>query len=207
MRFNVVLPALALLLVLAPPVRATVLLPGDLGDLALGASVIVRGTVIDVRSGWVDGSRRRVQTIVTLQVAETYKGSPGGRVSFQVPGGVIGRYRSVTIGAPTFSPGEEVIVCLGGKVPALPYVLGLSQGVFRVRHDVASGQRIVATPVLLADPQSAIAVQRGDPARRPMSLDQFGVTLRSALAQSRPVRDPAPREIRGGPRLSPGRTR
>jgi hypothetical protein len=198
MRHKALFPTLALLLALAPPVRATVLLPGDLGDIARGASVIVRGTVIDVRSDWVDGSRRRVQTIVTLHVAETFKGSPGGRVSFQVPGGVLGRYRSVTIGAPTFSTGEEVIVCLGGKVPALPYVLGLSQGVFRVRRDESSGERVVATPVLLADPQSALAVQRGDAARRPMSLDQFGTTLRSALAQARPVREPAPREIRGG---------
>jgi hypothetical protein len=196
MRSNVLLAAFALLLALAPPVRATVLLPGDLGDIARGAAVIVRGTVVDVRSGWV-GDRRRVATVVTLQVAETFKGSMSGRVSFQVPGGVVGRYRSVTIGAPTFATGEEVIVCLGAQPPALPYVLGLSQGVFRVRIDASSGQRVVTTPVLLADREAATTVHRGDPARRPVSLDRFGATLRSALLAVKPSREPSPREIKG----------
>jgi hypothetical protein len=195
MRHKVLLPTLALVLALAPQVRATVLLPGDLGDIARGASMIVRGTVVDTRAGWVDG-RRRVETVVTLDVAETLKGSVATRVSFHVPGGVIGRYRSVTIGAPTFTTGEEVIVCLGTKVPELPYVLGLSQGVFRVRRDAASGQRVVTTPVLLADRQSATAIQRGDPARQPMPLEQFNATLRTALNGTKPVREPKTRDIK-----------
>jgi hypothetical protein len=196
MRQNALPVALALLLALAPSVRATVLLPGDLGDIARGAAVIVRGTVVDVRAGWVD-ARHRVATTVTLQVAESFKGGMSGRVSFQVPGGVVGRYRSVTIGAPTFTEGEEVIVCLGAQPPALPYVLGLSQGVFRVRRDGASGQRLVTTPVLLADPSAPATVRRGDPARKAMSLDQFSATLRLAMQAAKPPREPVSREIRG----------
>jgi hypothetical protein len=195
MRHDALLVACALLPALALPARATVLVPGDLGDIARGAAVIVRGTVVDVRSGWMDG-RHRVSTTVTLQVAESFKGGLSGRVSFQVPGGVVGRYRSVTIGAPSFNQGEEVIVCLGAQPPALPYVLGLSQGVFRVRRDAASGQRLVTTPVLLADPSTATTVQRGDPARRAMSLDQFIATLRLALQAAKPPREPGSREIR-----------
>jgi hypothetical protein len=197
MRPTALLPVAALLLALAPPVRATVLLPGDLGDIARGAAVIVRGTVVDVRPEWVEG-RRRVETIVTLDVAETFKGGMTGRITFQVPGGVMGRYRSVTIGAPTFHAGEEIVVCLGARPPALPYVLGLSQGVFRVRRDGASGQRFVTTPVLLAG-QATTAVQRGDPARRPMTLDQFGATLRSVLSAEKTPRTPRAREIKGAP--------
>jgi hypothetical protein len=184
--------SVALLLALAAPVRATVLLPGDLGDLARGASLIVRGTVVDQRAEWVDG-RRRVQTIVTLAVTETFKGSASARVDFQVPGGVMGRYRSVTLGAPTFTAGEEVIVCLGAKPPALPYVLGLSQGVFRVGADAATGQRVVRTPVLIAGDESAV-VLRGDPARRPMRLEEFAVTLRSALDGAKTPRQAPTRE-------------
>ncbi len=199
MRHNLLLPAVALMLALTRPAGATVLLPGDLTDIARGAAVIVRGTVVGVQAGWVDG-RRRVATVVTLDVAETFKGGMAGRVSFQVPGGVVGRYRSVTIGAPTFSPGEEVVVCLGAQPPALPYVLGLSQGVFRVRRDAATGQRFVASPVLLADSESAVTVRRGDPARRQLSLDQFATAIRSALSVEKTPRRPPAREIKGAPR-------
>lgn len=192
MRPNILASLVALMLALAPEVRATVLLPGDLAEIARGAAVIVRGTVVDVRSQWTAG-RTRVETVVTLDVAETFKGGLTGRVSFQVPGGVMGRYRSVTIGAPAFAAGEEVVVCLGARPPALPYVLGLSQGVFRIRRDAASGQRLVITPVLLAGSQSAV-VQRGDPARRQMNVDQFSATLRAVLTPEKPRRDPAPRD-------------
>jgi len=108
----------------------------------------------------------------------------------------MGRYRSVTIGAPTFTAGEEVIVCLGAKPPALPYVLGLNQGVFRIRRDASTGQRVVTTPVLLADRASPTAVRRGDPARKPLDLDRFAVTLRSALAPPKGPREPGSRPIK-----------
>jgi hypothetical protein len=186
----------ALVVAIAPPVFATTLLPGDLGDIARGAKAIVRGTVADVRAEWVDG-RRRVETIVTLEVSETFKGDMGGRVSFQVPGGVIGRYRSVTVGAPSFHQGEEVVLFLGAQPPALPYVLGLGQGVFRVRRDARTGDTTVTPPALLADRDHAVTVQRGDPARRAVSLREFSATVRSALVQ-------ASREPRSPERMSKG---
>jgi hypothetical protein len=196
MRHNLLLSAFALTMALAGPARATVLVPGDLGDIARGASVIVRGTVVDVRAAWADG-RRRVETVVTMAVAETFKGGVADRVSFEVPGGVIGRYRSVTIGAPTFREGEEVVVCLGARPPELPYVLGLSQGVFRIRPDAVSGQKMVTTPALLSTSASAVSVRRGDPSRQPMRLDEFSTTLRAALTATRTPRDRNPRDIRG----------
>jgi hypothetical protein len=189
----------ALVVALAPSVRATVLLPGDLGEIARGASAIVRGTVVDVRTEWVDG-RRRVETVVTLQVSETLKGDMGGRLSFKVPGGVMGRYRTVMIGAPAFRQGEEVVLFLGATPPALPYVLGLGQGVFRVRRDARTGASTVTPPALLSDAASAVTVQRGDPARRTVSVEAFTATVRSALAQGpreRPTPDP---RVKGGRR-------
>jgi hypothetical protein len=45
----------------------------------------------------------------------------------------MGRYRSVTIGAPSFHEGEEVVLFLGAQPPALPFVLGLGQ------NDIQSG--------------------------------------------------------------------
>jgi hypothetical protein len=186
----------ALVAAIAPPVSATTLLPGDLGDIARGAKAIVHGTVVDVRTEWVDG-RRRVETIVTLEVSETFKGDMGGRLSFQVPGGVIGRYRSVTIGAPSFHLGEEVVLFLGAQPPALPYVLGLGQGVFRVRRDARTGDTTVTPPALLADRAHAVTVQRGDPARHAVSLPEFAATVRSALARATRDRESPERTSKG----------
>jgi hypothetical protein len=196
MAYERILFIAALTVALAPQVSATVLLPGDLGDIARGAAVIVRGTVVEVRTEWVDG-RRRVETIVTLQVSETLKGDMSGRLSFKVPGGVIGRYRTITIGAPSFRQGEEVVLFLGALPPSLPYVLGLGQGVFRVRRDARSGETTVTPPALLADPARAVTVERGDPARRPVSLQEFAATVQSALTKRPPERRVPPRVIKG----------
>ena len=108
----------------------------------------------------------------------------------------MGRYRSVMVGAPTFRAGEEVILCLG-RAPALPYVLGLRQGVFRVRRRRSIGERVVASPVLLADAKQTPPSSAATPPAAPMSLDQFGGTLRSALARAT-GRGLAARGFRGG---------
>jgi len=197
MEYKRLLVGAALVVAAALPVWATVLLPGDLGEIARSASAIVRGTVVDTRTEWADG-RRRVETIVTLQVSEVFKGGMRGRISFMVPGGVIGRYRSVMVGAPTFHQGEEVVLFLGAQAPSLPYVLGLGQGVFRVQRDTRSGQTTVTPPALLADPTQAVTVHRGDPALRPVSLPEFAADLRDALSRQPKDRVARERIIRGG---------
>jgi len=82
MGYKQVLVGAALIVALAPSVSATVLLPGELGDIARSAAAIVRGTVVDVRSEWADG-RRRVETIVTLRVSEAFKGDMTGLLELQ----------------------------------------------------------------------------------------------------------------------------
>ena len=56
-----------------------------------------------------------------------------------MPGGRLGRYRSLVVGAPTFEAGQRVVVFLGATPPSLPYVLGMSQGVFRVAAGYGRG--------------------------------------------------------------------
>ena len=204
MRCKPLLVGAALVAALVPRVSATVLLPGDLGDIARSATAIVRGTVVAVRSEWADG-RRRIETVVTLRVSETFKGDMRGFVSVRVPGGVMGRYRSVTVGAPSFSQGEEVVLFLGASPPALPYVIGLGQGVFRVKRDVRTGVTSVTPPALLANSARAVTVHRGDPDRRPQTLQQFADRIRSALAmRSRDLRAVERAGERGAGR-TPGR--
>lgn len=179
------LPA-ALLAVIASvlfpaPARATVLVPADLVELSRDAAAIVHGTVTSVRPVWADG-RRRIETVVTLDVAQSIKGGLTGTISFKVPGGELGRYRSVMVGAPSFREGDEVVVFLGSAPPALPYLLGMGQGVYRVRRDGPAGRALVVPPALVADPEQPVTVRRGDPTRRVVSIDEFTSRVREAMA-------------------------
>ena len=172
-----VLVVLAAAVAAVPAVRATVLVPADLGDLVRGSQAIVHGRVVDVTAEWADG-RRRIDSLVTIEAEQYLKGDFGERVTFRVPGGRIGRYRSVMVGAPSFAEGDEVVLFLGASGPSIPYVLGLSQGVFRVIEDPQTNARLVVPPPVVAG-VDVQPVRRGDSGRRPMPLDRFADEVRA----------------------------
>ena len=93
----------------------------------------MHGRVVDVRSA-LTGPRRTIESFVTVAVIESLKGAPGGTITFRVPNGQVGRYRRVLIGAPEFAEGEELVLFLRGRAPEMPTLVGLSQGVYRVRR-------------------------------------------------------------------------
>jgi hypothetical protein len=176
------LPVLIMIAVLTTTARATVVLPADLGVLARDARSIPRGRVVAVESRWTE-SRRGIETLVTLE-AETYlKGALGPTVQFRVPGGQLGRFRSITVGAPQFAVGQRVIVVLGARGPSVPFVLGLGQGVFRLAESPA-GWTVTPPPVLppparparLARPAKIV---RGDPQRVATPLAEFERRVRA----------------------------
>jgi hypothetical protein len=167
-------------LFLAPPLGATVLVPAEFHEIVQGSQVIVHGRVLEVRSDWTD-DRFRVETIVTLEAGAYFKGGPGERVTFRVPGGTIGRYRSLMVGAPEFRVGDEVVMFLKSDGPSVPHVFGLSQGVFRVRRALRSGRRLVVPPALMASSDTPQRVTRGAAARRPVPLETFGAQVRAAM--------------------------
>lgn len=162
-------------------VQATVLVPGSLDDLARDAGAIVRGRVLAVE-GRMTADRRAIETLVTVQAEETLKGSLGASVQFVVPGGTFGRYRSIFVGAPAFSVGQRVIVFLGWQGPSYPYLIGFSQGVYRIQSDSAGVWRVTPPPIPVPSSR-AVAVVRGDPARRPLALAEFEQRVRALLAQ------------------------
>jgi hypothetical protein len=160
---------------------AAVLVPADVVELTKAARAVARGQVVGLETRWADG-RRRIETVVTIEVAEYYKGDLGTRVTIRVPGGDLGRYRTLMPGAPSFREGEHVVLFLGAQPPALPYVLGLSQGVFRLVRDGASGRAVVIPPPLVAAALGPEHIRRGDPGRRPPTVDEFGSDLRAIVA-------------------------
>jgi hypothetical protein len=156
-----------------------VFLPADLNQLSRDATAIVRGQIVAVDAQWTD-DRRTIETLVTLQTDTYLKGSLGEVVQFRVPGGSLGRFRSVVVGAPTFAVGQRVIVFLGSRGPTIPYVLGMSQGVFRLSQSPQGGW-MVTPPGIMAGIDGPVV--RGT--RGPMALTDFEREIRVLTGTTR----------------------
>lgn len=171
---------LLLFVALGLPARATVLIPADLGELSRDAVAIARGRVAALDTQWTE-DRGTIETIVTLEVESYLKGGLGARLRFRVPGGELGRFRSVVVGAPQFAVDQRVVVFLGAHGPSVPHVLGLSQGVFRMARAADDSGWLVTSP-LLAPGAATVRVVRGDPSRRAIALGDFEQTVRALAA-------------------------
>lgn len=175
--------SLALVLVLiTSPVFATVYVPVDFAEMVTTSKFIVHGRVVDVQSE-PTMDRSAIATYVTLSVEQPLKGSARDSITFRVPGGEVGRYRRVVVGAPRFDRGDEVIVFLTSRGPSIPFLFGLSQGVYRVSR--ASGRALVTPAVVTAEGGDTGRAVRGDPARRPLALDDFAREVRTVVERGR----------------------
>jgi hypothetical protein len=178
--------ALLLILIAALPsgAGATIVIPADVGELARDAVAIARGRVAAVDARWTD-DHRAIETIVTLDVERYLKGAFGATLQFRVPGGELGRLRSIVVGAPEFAVDDRVVIFLGARGPSVPYVLGLSQGVFRVvRAPDASGWMVTPAPIFPAA-NGATRIVRGDVNRRPLALADFEERIRALAGGAR----------------------
>ncbi len=170
-------------LLVAVPAAATVYVPADFREMVTASQSIVHGRVVDVRA---EPTRDRLMVVsyVTLAVETPLKGPFGASVTFRVPGGQIGRYRRVIVGAPQFERGDEVVVFLSARGPSVPYLFGLSQGVYRVAR-ARDGGAVVTPPAILAQGAGSERVVRGDPARRALPLESFARQVRAILLEQR----------------------
>lgn len=166
------------------PLRATVVVGTDLAELTRDARTIARGRVVSAEGQWSD-DHRRIETLVTLEVDSYLKGPLGATLQFRVPGGELGRYRNLFVGAPEFASDERVIVFLNARGPTVPYVLGLNQGVFRIARSIDGSRWIVIPPPALPPATAATRLVRGDPSRTPMPLADFEQQLRALVAGTR----------------------
>jgi len=178
-RFPTLLSTICLVMTVPAISSATVLLPADFVTAVAQAESIVHDTVTEVRSG-AAADRRTIETVVTVAVIESFKGSTARTVTFRTPGGQVGRYKRVMVGVPEFEAGDEVILLLHGRPPMVPTLFGLSQGVYRVAR-TTDGRRLVTPPALMARGVGAERVVRGDPARVPIAISDFAREVRAAL--------------------------
>jgi hypothetical protein len=164
--------------------RATTIVPADLGELSRDAVAIARGRVVDVRSQWTE-DRGTVETIVTLEAERYLKGALGQMVRFKVPGGELGRYRTIVVGTPEFTVDERVVVFLGAQGPSVPYIVGFNQGVFRLTRAADNSGWIVTPPAMLPAAGASVPIVRGDTARRPLRLADFEQRVRALAGGAR----------------------
>ena len=164
----------------ATSLSAMVVVPAEFSQMVSTSDLVVHGRVVDTRAQ-ILGDRRTIETVVTLAVVDAIKGEPGATVHFRVPGGQVGRYRRVMVGAPEFTSGDEVVLFLKGRPPGVPFPFGLSQGVYRVVRD-AAGRSLVTPPAVS---EAAGRVVRGDVSRRPVELSTFARNVR-AIAERQP---------------------
>lgn len=166
---------LMLCLLAVSPLRATTFVPLSFEQLVNASSTIVYGRVIEVRGQWSD-DHRSIESVVTVDVLHGMKGSVPERMAFTMPGGQVGRYVNVIPGTPVFAPGDLAVVFLTSRGARLPIATGLTQGVYRVQREGASGDLRVVPPVI--DTRGKIL--RGDPRRQPMALSAFADSVKHA---------------------------
>jgi hypothetical protein len=172
-----------LMLVAGTTALATETVPSVLRDVVGAAELIVRGQVTDVRV--VSRVGRRVESVASVAVDAVLKGPSATFVSVWVPGGTVGRYRFVTVGAPTLRQGQRAIFLLvkhpdGGWRP-----VGLAAGVYRIERERSTGLAVVREPIVSAGTPAGPVV-RGDVRRRRLTVQEFESAVRLVL--SRPLR-------------------
>ncbi len=104
--------------------------PLSVAELSARATFVVLGRVVTTESGW-DTGRPLILTRVDLAVDEILKGPvPGRMLSLRELGGQVGEAASVVPDAPSFAPGERVLVFLTFSRDGRLHVVGLHQGKF-----------------------------------------------------------------------------
>lgn len=166
---------------LVAPLTASTFLTAQFREVVADAALIVRGRVTDVRA--FRSPAGEVQSAVTLSVEAALKGDADRFVSMRLPGGTIGRYRTVMTGAPTMKVGDRAVVFLKRGPSGAWWPVGLAQGIYRINARDAT----VAAPVVPGTTTDSTGrVVRGDSRRKPLPLRDFESLVRLVMAAARP---------------------
>ena len=179
--------AIAVLILVGPPVSASLIVSAEFRDVVHDATLIVRGRITDVRA--VQGAGTGVESVGTIAVEATLKGAATDFVSMRVPGGTVGRYRHVMVGAPKLRPGERGVYFLKQGPDGAWRPIGLGQGIYRVQAEPSSGRAVVQPPVVPGITAPAAGrIPRGDARRTFMAVQEFESLVQLVLSSPPPRR-------------------
>lgn len=166
------LPAAALLTITGFGVWASTLQKLTLDEMIDKSTSIVHGRVAGSGVGSFHGAT--IYTHYTVDVIERWKGALGARLDVVVPGGAAGGQRQVFAGVPNLVEGGEYVLFLWSSPSGLTHIIGLSQGLMRVRTGAAG------TPVVTRAASTADMV---DSRGRPASDRQLTYTMQDLAAR------------------------
>lgn len=135
-RFLLALFLIGLLLLAVVASQATTLARFSFEELAQRATAIARAKCIGSTSIWRNGE---IWTETEFELEEQNKGSLPGIFRVFLPGGKVAHLQSRVDGAPSFVAGEEVYLFLWNAAGKENYVLGWTQGTFRITRDPQTG--------------------------------------------------------------------
>lgn len=142
------LAATALLAISGFGVWASTLQKLALDEMIDKSTSIVRGRISG--SGVSSFHGATIYTHYTVDVIDRWKGTPGARLDLAVPGGVVGGQRQVFAGVPNLVDGAEYVLFLWSSPSGLTQIVGLSQGLMRVKTS-AAGAPVVTRAAATAD--------------------------------------------------------
>jgi hypothetical protein len=118
-------------------VESTVILYKNLEDLFKESTLIVKGTVTDLRYEW-NPEHTLITSYITIFVKEQYKGTPPKQtVVIKQIGGELDGYFTEVIGAPKFKVGEEIVIFLEPSENDFYHVHGMFQGKYKIEEGKA----------------------------------------------------------------------
>lgn len=123
--------AALLLILLAAPAGATILVKLPLEKVGSGAAVVLQGTVRSVESIRRNG---RIYTDAVVSVATCMRGTCGQAVTVRQLGGEIDGAGTAVEGAARFAAGDEVMLFLRPRLDGAFAPVGMAQGAFQVER-------------------------------------------------------------------------
>lgn len=149
------------LVLVAIVARATTLVRLHFQDLVRYSSAIARVRCIGAQTRLEDGE---IWTDTVFDVVQRDKGFLPAQIVVRQRGGKFGHLQSHVEGAPEFHPGEELFLFLTGHPGKQFFVVGWTQGTFRIRRDLRTGRETVtqdSAEIPVFDPESRTFTKTG----------------------------------------------
>jgi hypothetical protein len=125
--------------------------------------------------------RGEIWTNTSLQVLDSNKGNLPSVVTVRQPGGKLAHLESRVDGTPQFHPGEELYLFLVSEPGGRFFLVGWSQGTFRIRRNSRTGSATItqdSAEIPAYEPQSREFTKTGV---KDLRLDSFREQLRREM--------------------------
>ncbi|RME67896.1 MAG: hypothetical protein D6781_12205 [Verrucomicrobia bacterium] len=133
-----------LLLLVAPLVQATTVIPPSFEELVARADLVVDGEITAVRSELSERQGRPVvHTYITVEVLDVLKGSAPEPLELRMLGGTVGDLTMKIDGAPEFHVGDRDILFIVGNGQQFFPLVGIMHGLYRIVPRPDDGAEIV----------------------------------------------------------------